>query len=177
MFPKQGFGRSLPPGVLRESQPTPTEGCCVTLLCSGFVPSPADGHVPSHDMGWMGYRFPNEEFIQKSRSRCRGWAEDSVYHYGRGRIFWDFASRLRPRGLGLTRTARSADAFICTEPARDDDKVRMALGINALHKAVKHLRHNPLSKAQPHQLLQTFVLKGAVGSKSQALLKADTHQI
>ena len=72
-----------------------------------------------------------------------GWEEDSLEHYATCSIYWDFMSQRRPYGMGLPIAWRKRDRFSIVEKGLDEeDIVRLALGIYALHRAVSSCSNN-----------------------------------
>lgn len=102
-----------------------------------------------------------------------GWDEDSLFHYGRCNVFWQFVALPCGKGLGIPYACRSADAFLLLTDMETEDKVRMALAMYALHRTVQYLRHSPNVTAQPDMLLKGFLNKAAHGSKSCRLLRSE----
>lgn len=122
------------------------------------------------DVSMKGLRKTQGLGIRPCVLNC-GWDDDSVFHYGRCSVYWHFLSLPRSGGLGLPATWRSSNAFLLLDDVRPEDKVRLALGMYALHRTVQYLRHHPDSHAQPIALLKAFLHKAHGGSKSSMLLR------
>ena len=86
--------------------------------------------------------------------RC-GWDEDNLYHYGRCRVFWEFLAE----SLEIPLADRSAESFLLLGRHDASQKIKLAKGIYALHRAVQHLRHHPESGADPTALLKAYLLR------------------
>ena len=111
---------------------------------------------------------------QASRSCVLGcsWDEDSLYHYGRCNVFWDFLPQPLGTGLGISLACRSAEAFLLLTDMSAEDKVRVAIGMYAPYRTVQFLRHHLDSLAQPECLLKLYMLRAHGGSKAGTLLRA-----
>jgi len=109
-------------------------------------------------------------------SSCRpcvlncGYGIDEVEHYGRCRVYWAFASSPRPSGLGLPSTMRSAEAFLLVSDLHEEDIIRLALGIDALHCTVQSCRHSS-EPLDGKVLLKLWAHKAASGTRAAPLLK------
>ena len=58
-----------------------------------------------------------------------------------------YASSGSPRGLGISPHWKSVEGFLLIATSMDEaTKVKIAVGIYALHRAVQHLRHTEVSK-------------------------------
>jgi hypothetical protein len=101
-----------------------------------------------------------------------GWEEDSLYHYGRCSVYWEFLSQPLGAGLGIALQCRSGNAFLLLNDMGPEDKIRLALGMYALYWTVQYLRHHSNTSAQPITLMKTFLNKAHQESKSSALLRA-----
>ena len=103
-----------------------------------------------------------------------GCGDDDVKHYTRCAVFWEFASKSRPSGLGITTCTRSAEAsLLVAEGMSEEDKVRMALGLYALYRVVQIRRHNTGIVYQTMPLLKIWTRRAADSSGARALLKTD----
>ena len=98
---------------------------------------------------------------------------DRVEHYARCSVFWRFLSRCRPSGLGVPFAWRSAETFLMVSDLLDEDKIRLSLGMYALHMTVQHCRHNFTDPATIDlmAMLRLFSLQAAKGSKARQLLR------
>ena len=106
-----------------------------------------------------------------------GRGDDDVYHYLRCEVFWSYVIKNRPAGLGITSCSRSAAAaLLVSDGMQEEDKVRMALGIYALHRTVQVLRHHsqttPLDK---QKLLKIWTRRAADNSNARSLLRWDDY--
>ena len=114
--------------------------------------------------------------LQSQGKACRpcvlgcGWDEDSVQHYGRCKIYWEFVSTTRKGGLGIPLSNRSAEAFLLLSRLDPEDQIRLALGMYALYRTVNLLRHHPQSELNPVDLMTRFLRRAAAGSKAVRLL-------
>jgi hypothetical protein len=95
--------------------------------------------------------------------------EDSLEHYSLCNVFWAFACKPRPRGLGLSPTLRSRSSFFLLEEGMQvDDRVRMALGLYSLFRTVICCASD--SSQNPEILLRLWTKRAAEGSRAYALL-------
>ena len=75
-----------------------------------------------------------------------GWDNDALEHYATCKVFWTFATKPVPQGLGIDDSVRSKKAFfLLDERLGEIGQVKMALGIYALQRVVMHCRQNMLS--------------------------------
>ena len=81
-----------------------------------------------------------------------GWDEDSLYHYGRCGVFWRFLADV----WGIPLHHRSAESFLLLGKMDEEQKVKVAKGIYALHRTVQFLRQNIGVNANPLALLKLF---------------------
>ena len=104
-----------------------------------------------------------------------GCGTDDLDHYVRCRIFWEFVLAPRPKGLGLQGSANISEHFLAVECGMsDEDKVRMALGIYGLYRAVQvlRIRCNP-ALSRPMVLLRLWTKRAADGTIAGKLLRYD----
>ena len=100
-----------------------------------------------------------------------GWDEDSVQHYSCCRVYWHFVSMRRPAGLGVLLEKRSRETFfMLSSDLTEEDVVRLALGMYALHRSVSHGRTNAGVEFHTHTLLRVWTRRTAEGSPAQHLL-------
>ena len=105
-----------------------------------------------------------------------GWEDDELEHYVCCSFFWNFIRKQRPQGLGMTTVPRHRDStFLLAPQLDDDDAIRMAAGLYALHRTVNHICFSgPVRTAQSEQgtmrLLKAFCRRALEGSDSRRLL-------
>ncbi|CAE8598073.1 unnamed protein product [Polarella glacialis] len=100
-------------------------------------------------------------------------AEDSVDHYACCSVFWKFACAPRPVGLGLQTELRSKSTFLLVRSGlREEDSVRIALGMYALYRVVNICRHHNSTNCRFNfnTLLRLWSKRGADHSKAKRLL-------
>ena len=91
---------------------------------------------------------------------------DSLDHYCICPVFWRFALTPYPLGLGVVGLARSRNGFFFIDAGvANDDKIRMACGIYALHRTIQVARHVGFD-GDPRALLARFTKRAAMGSKA-----------
>jgi hypothetical protein len=102
-----------------------------------------------------------------------GWDEDSIEHYSLCSVFWRFVQAERPVGLGIP-VVRCREAFLLVHPdLTEQDKVRMAIGMQALYSLVNHSRWRAESASFDRgAALRLLARKAAEGSRSCILLAA-----
>ena len=101
-------------------------------------------------------------------------AEDSLEHYCCCPTFWGFATKARPRGLGLRPDLRGKATFFLTrEGLFYKDVIRFAVGIYALFRVVCSCRHEGQHKRFYNfdTLLYLWAKRGADNSKASRLLR------
>ena len=88
--------------------------------------------------------------------KCMLGCEDnigSLDHYCICPTFWRFALTAYPLGLGVLGLSRSRNGFFFMDAGvTDEDKIRMACGIYALHRTIQTARHTVFS-GDSHSLL------------------------
>jgi hypothetical protein len=96
--------------------------------------------------------------------------DDSIEHYSLCGIFWSFVCNPRPGGLGVSQRFKSREAFfLLHSDLTDEDKVRLALGMYALHKAVMHNKFRE-QVADVKSMLFLWTRRAADFSKAKRLL-------
>jgi hypothetical protein len=64
-----------------------------------------------------------------------GRGSDQLEHYATCSVFWEFATKPCPRGLGLHLSSRSRNTFLLVNADQSvEDRVKMDLGIYAIHR-------------------------------------------
>ena len=103
-----------------------------------------------------------------------GRESDRIEHYGRCSVYWEFLARPCPTGLGIPMAWRSAEAFLMLTDMQDHHKIKLALGMYALHMTVQHCRHSTAKgRLDIHSMLRGFTFRGANGSKARQLIHWD----
>ena len=102
-----------------------------------------------------------------------GWDEDSIEHYSGCKLYWNWVSSQRPLGLGIDNRFRSRAAFLLLHPQlSEEDAIRMALGMYALHMTTNECRHKQVPTiANISKILSLWAKRGAEGSKAKSLLQ------
>ena len=92
-----------------------------------------------------------------------GWPDDGLGHYVCCSVYWQFLCKDRPRGLGirgLRRTKENAMLLCCG--LDDEDVVRLAVGLYALHRTVNALRFGADGALKDPTILLRMFAKHAV---------------
>ena len=105
-----------------------------------------------------------------------GRGSDQLEHYATCSVFWEFATKPCPRGLSLHLSSRSRNTFLLVNADQSvEDRVKMGLGIYAIHRTVQLLRHsNGGVQCDPQQLLRLWTRRASDGTRSRSLLYYDT---
>ena len=117
--------------------------------------------------GWLTFRRMRTCPTWKSANRCvLGCdAEDSIQHYALCSVFWGFAFAQSPGGLGLGLHLRSKETFFLVNPQlSDEERIRIAIGIYALHMVICHCRSQPSCDVDHVKLLKLHARRGTGSS-------------
>jgi len=145
--------------LLRAGVPPRVQVACFKVMWNGWVTSRRFNSISNHPNGCI--------------LGCGSiYGEDSVEHYACCDIFWSWACSARPGGLGIQTRMRSKLSFLLLHPdLSDEDRIRIALGVYAVHRLINHIRHNGVSASFQHKRYLSIMCKrGADGSKAASLL-------